>query len=155
MKEFNIEEVREYIKNSSLDTKIYIGADSERFRKNNQFYADYTVAIVIHRGGNNGCRVFGNCVTEIDYDQKKNRPKNRMMNEVYKAAAMYLELADVIEDRHCEVHLDINPNLVYGSSCALQEAIGYVRGMCDMTPKVKPDAFAASYAADRLKEIVG
>ena len=50
-------------------------------------------------------------------------------------------------------NIDINPSLMHGSSCVVQEAIGYVRGMCNVTPMVKPAAFAASYAADRLQEI--
>jgi predicted RNase H-related nuclease YkuK (DUF458 family) len=33
----------------------------------------------------------------------------------------------------------------------IQEAIGYIRGTCNVIPLVKPEAFAASYAADRLK----
>jgi predicted RNase H-related nuclease YkuK (DUF458 family) len=76
------------------------------------------------------------------------------MNEVYKASAMYLELYEAIGDRHSEVHLDINPDEMHGSSCVIQQATGYIRGMCGFAPKVKPDAFAASYAADRLKEIL-
>jgi hypothetical protein len=76
------------------------------------------------------------------------------MNEVYRAAEMYLKLEDVIGDRHCEVHLDINPDMIHGSSCVVQQAVGYIRGMCNVTPMVKPEAFAASYAADRLKEIL-
>ena len=58
------------------------------------------------------------------------------------------------EDRHVEVHLDINPNELFGSSCVVQQAIGYIRGTCNLTPQVKPNAFAASYAADRLKEVL-
>lgn len=76
------------------------------------------------------------------------------MNEVMKATQMYLELAECIEDRHFEIHLDINPDVIYGSSCVVQQAIGYVRGMCNIIPMVKPDSFAATYAADRLKEIL-
>jgi predicted RNase H-related nuclease YkuK (DUF458 family) len=67
---------------------------------------------------------------------------------------LYLKLADVLEDREVEVHLDINPNDEYGSSCVVQEAVGYIRGMCNVVPLVKPNAFAASYCADRLKEIL-
>lgn len=153
MKKIDIEEVKEFIRNTSGSTKIYIGADSERYKKNGVWFADYTVAIVIHIDGNHGCKVFGTVDTERDYDQKKNRPRTRLMNEVYRASQMYLELADAIGDRHAEVHLDINPSLMHGSSCVVQEAIGYVRGMCNVTPMVKPAAFAASYAADRLQEI--
>ena len=154
-KNFNIEEVKEYIKNSSLATKVYIGADSERYRgKGDNWFADYTVAIVLHLDGRHGCKVFGQVSTEQDYDKKHNRPAFRLMNEVYKAAAMYMELEDVIGERYVEVHLDINPDLVHGSSCVVQQAIGYIRGTCNVVPMVKPEAFAATYAADRLKEIL-
>jgi predicted RNase H-related nuclease YkuK (DUF458 family) len=154
-KAMNIDEVREFIQNSSESTCIYIGADSERYRgKDNHWYADYTVAIVIHIDGSRGCKVFGQVSTERDYDKRHDRPAYRLMNEVYKASAMYLELFEAIGDRHVEVHLDINPDELHGSSCVIQQATGYIRGMCGFAPKVKPDAFAASYAADRLKEIL-
>jgi predicted RNase H-related nuclease YkuK (DUF458 family) len=75
------------------------------------------------------------------------------MNEVYRVSEMFQRLAPVLEDRHVEVHLDINPNDMHGSSCVVQQAIGYIRGTCNVIPMVKPDAFAASYAADRLKSL--
>jgi predicted RNase H-related nuclease YkuK (DUF458 family) len=154
-KAMNIDEVRDFIQNTSESTCIYIGADSERYRgKDNQWYADYTVAIVIHIDGSRGCKVFGQVSTERDYDKRHDRPAYRLMNEVYKASAMYLELFEAIGDRHVEVHLDINPDELHGSSCVIQQATGYIRGMCGFAPKVKPEAFAASYAADRLKEIL-
>ena len=153
MKDFDLQEVIDFIKNSSDETKIYIGGDSERYRKNGIWMADYTVAVVVHKDGNKGARVFGKSEVERDYDQKKSKPAFRLMNEVYKVAEMYLLLAEVIGDRYFELHLDINPNEMYGSSCVITQATGYIRGMCSVTPKVKPDAFAASYAADRLKEI--
>ena len=154
-KDMNIDEVRDFIQNSSESTCIYIGADSERYRgKDNHWYADYTVAVVIHIDGSRGCKVFGQVSTERDYDKRHDRPAYRLMNEVYKASAMYLELYEAIGDRHVEVHLDINPDELHGSSCVIQQATGYIRGMCGFAPKVKPDAFAASYAADRLKEIL-
>lgn len=155
MREFDLELVREYIRNSSETTKVYIGADSERYcRKDGTWAADYTVAVVIHRDGSRGCKVFGKLDTEVDYDRRKDRPSLRLMNEVYRASQMYLDLIESIGDRHCEVHLDINPDEMHGSSCVIQQATGYIRGLCGFTPQVKPEAFAASYAADRLKEIL-
>jgi predicted RNase H-related nuclease YkuK (DUF458 family) len=109
---------------------------------------------VIHYDGSRGCKVFGRAEKERDFDQRIDRPAYRLMNEVYKASQLYMDLAEAIGDRHAEVHLDINPNIIHGSSCVLQQAIGYVRGVCNVTPRVKPEAFAASYAADRLKEIL-
>jgi predicted RNase H-related nuclease YkuK (DUF458 family) len=154
-KQMNLDEVREFITNSSPTSKIYIGADSERYRgKDNQWYADYTVAVVIHINGSRGCKVFGQVSTERDYDKRHDRPAYRLMNEVYRASQMYLDLYEAIGERHAEVHLDINPDELHGSSCVIQQATGYIRGMCGFSPKVKPEAFAASYAADRLKEIL-
>lgn len=151
---FDLEEIKEFIRNTSDETKIYIGADSERFKIKGQFYADYTTAVVIHYDGCKGCKVFGDVVRERDYDQRKDKPAIRLMNEVMKAAQMYIELAEAIGDRYFEIHLDINPDIVHGSSCVITQAIGYIKGTCNITPMVKPEAFAASYAADRLKEIV-
>ena len=40
-KEFNIDEVVQFIRDSSPSTSIYIGADSERYRgRDEQWYAD-------------------------------------------------------------------------------------------------------------------
>jgi len=154
MRKINIEEVKEFIEAQGPNTRIYIGGDSERFQINNDWYADYTLAIVVHINGNNGCKIFGEVQRERDWDQKKNKPRMRLMNEVYKIAELYLKLQDVLEDRLVEVHLDINPDEMYGSSCVVNEAVGYIRGMCNVVPFVKPRAFAASYAADRLKEVL-
>jgi len=153
---FDLEEIRKFIRNTSPETAIYIGADSERYRKKKSqlWMADYTLAVVVHYDGCRGCKVFGEVITERDYDQKMDKPAMRLMNEVMKAAQLYLDLADAIGDRHFEVHLDINPDLKHGSSCVAQQAVGYIRGMCNVVPMIKPDAFAASYAADRLKDIL-
>jgi predicted RNase H-related nuclease YkuK (DUF458 family) len=153
-KVFDINEVKDFINATSDETRIYIGADSERHRRGDVWYADYTVAIVIHYDGCRGCKVFGQVTSERDYDKRHDRPATRLMNEVYRASQMYLDLEEVIGDRHVEVHLDISPETINGSSCVIQQAVGYVRGVCNVVPMVKPDAFAASYAADRLKEIL-
>ncbi len=154
MKKLDINEVREFIQSHSDETKVYIGCDSCRFRKNGKWHAEYTLAVVVHIDGKHGCKIFGESQTEIDYDQKRERPAMRLMNEVYKISELYLKLHEVLEDKIVEVHLDINPNEMYGSSCVVQQAIGYIRGVCNVVPMVKPKAFAASYAADRLKEVI-
>ena len=155
MKNCNLEEVKEFISTQSEETRIYLGADSERFKVKGVWYADYTLAVVVHIDGEHGCKIFGDFIRERDYDQKKNKPSMRLMNEVYKVSDLFQSLSDVLEDRHVEVHLDINPDLRYGSSCVVQQAIGYIRGTCNLEPHIKPNAFAASYAADRLKHVLG
>lgn len=147
----NFEEVKAFIEAQSPETKIYIGCDSARFRLNGVWHADYTIAIVVHIDSKHGCKVFGEIQRERDYDQKRSRPAQRLMTEVYKVSEMYLKLADVLEDRDVEVHLDINPNEMHGSSCVITQAVGYIRGVCGVTPMVKPNSWAASFAADRFK----
>lgn len=153
-KPLNIDEVKTFIEAQGPGTKIYIGADSERYKKGKVWYADYTLAVVIHINGSNGCKIFGEVQTEIDYDAKASRPSTRLMNEVYKVAELYQKLVDVIGDREVQIHLDINPDEHYNSSIVIQQAVGYIRGVCNVVPMVKPRAFAASYAADRLKELL-
>jgi uncharacterized protein len=110
-KQIDIEEVKAFIAAQTPETKVYLGGDSERFKMDGVWWADYTNVVVVHINGKNGCRVFGSVTRERDYDQRKDRPAMRLMNEVIKTANLYLELADVLEDRTVEIHLDINPNL--------------------------------------------
>lgn len=153
-KSIDINEVTNFIESQGERTKIYIGADSERCKRNGKWYADYTLAIVVHIDGCHGCKIFGEVQTEVDYDQKASKPSLRLMNEVYKVAELYQKLAHVVEDKEVEIHLDINPDHTYNSSIVIQQAVGYIKGVCNVTPMVKPKAFAASYAADRLKEVL-
>lgn len=154
MRKIDIEQVKEFIETQSTSTKIYLGADSERMKRNGKWYADYTLAIVVHIDGCHGCKIFGEVQTELDYDYKASKPSMRLMNEVYKVAELYQKLVDAIGERDVEIHLDINPDLKHNSSIVIQQAVGYIKGVCNVVPMVKPNAFAASYAADRLKEVL-
>jgi hypothetical protein len=153
-KKINLEKVKEYIESCGPDTKVYLGCDSERVNVKGVWHADYVIAIVIHINGQNGCKIFGQITREIDYDKVNKKPRMRLMNEVYKVSEMYLQLAEIIEN-DIEVHLDINPDEMYNSNIVINEAIGYVKGMCNVVPLVKPKAFAASCAADKLKSMFG
>lgn len=151
-KHINVQEVADFVNNCDADTKIYIGCDSERLRVNEVWYADYITVVVVHINGKHGCKIFGAVDRERDWEQRASKPKLRLMNEVYRAANLYLELSKVVA-HDIEVHLDINPNEMYGSSVAVNEAVGYIKGMCNVVPMVKPRAFAASYAADQFKSL--
>jgi predicted RNase H-related nuclease YkuK (DUF458 family) len=151
MKKLNIDLVAEFIRAQTPETKIYLGCDSERVKIEGTWHADYVLAIVVHINGNNGCKIFGEVHRERVWDQKVSKPAMRLMTEVYKVSELYLKLAEVLEGRDVEVHLDINPDEMHGSSCVISQAIGYIKGTCNVVPFVKPHAFAASYAADRFK----
>ncbi len=150
MKEITLEKIRNFIDKEPLESRIYIGVDSTVRKKHGKWFADFYTVVVIHKNGCNGCKIFGEIETEQDFSPNKKKPTYRLMQEVFKASSAYLELADVIGDRQFEIHLDINPDKKYASNLIIEQAIGYIRGTCNVIPMVKPDAFAASYCADRL-----
>lgn len=154
MKQLDIQEVREFIDAQGPNTKVYIGADSEGFFIGRDFYADFTLAIVVHIDGKHGCKVFGEVQRERVYDTNRGRPALRLMAEVYKIAELFQKLQDVLVDKDIEVHLDLSRDKSHGSSCVVEQAVGYIRGVCNVEPRIKPQAWAASSCADRLKEIL-
>jgi predicted RNase H-related nuclease YkuK (DUF458 family) len=123
MKKLDLNKVKQFIEAQGPDTKIYLGCDSERIRIDNAWHADYVLAIVVHINGNNGCKLFGEVHRERVYDQKESKPAMRLMTEVYKVSELYLKLAEVLEGRNVEVHLDINPDEMHGSSCVISQAL--------------------------------
>lgn len=146
-----INQIKNYLKSVSPDSKVYIGCDSTRFKnkKTGIWYATYITAVVVHINNQNGCKVFSETQTLEDYDVKKDRPTLRMMNEAYKAVEAYQQLEEDLLDRDVEVHLDINHDPRHGSNSAMTQAVGYCVGVTGRPTKIKPEAFAASYAADR------
>ena len=149
----NIDEVKEFISKQSPETKIYLGADSERVNVGGVWWTDYLLAVVVHIDGQHGCKVFGDIQRERDYDKNLSKPRMRLFSEVVKIAEMYHKLEDVLVDRDIQIHLDLNPNEMFGSSCVISEAIGYIKGVCGIDPKVKPHSWAASICADRIKSM--
>jgi predicted RNase H-related nuclease YkuK (DUF458 family) len=154
MKKFDLEQIKEFIRQQKPSTRIYLGVDSERVRSNNKWYADYHIAVVAHIEGKHGCKVFGQIVRERDYDKHKNKPTMRLMQEVYKAGEIFLALEDVLRDRQVEIHLDINPSEKFGSNHVVSQALGYIKSTCNLQARIKPQAFAATGAANRLKHIL-
>jgi predicted RNase H-related nuclease YkuK (DUF458 family) len=146
-----IEELVDLLYGLTADTKVYIGTDSVRFKKDGRWFAKYASVCVVHMNGKNGCRVFKHRSIEPDYDLKKNRPSLRLMNEVYKSCELYNQLAPFIDEFDVEIHCDVNIDAKHGSNCVAAQAAGYVLGVCGVTEdqvKLKPHAFAASFGAD-------
>ena len=147
-----VEEIVDLLSTLDISTKIYFGCDSVRSRKNGRWYATYATVFIVHIDGKHGCRLFSHISTEPDYDLKMNRPKMRMMMEVQKVCQLYTQLIPFIDEFDIEVHLDISQDPKNGSNCAANEAAGYVLGVTGLPEdqiKLKPNAFAASFGADR------
>lgn len=150
--EINFVDILAYLEKCDSRTKIYVGCDSERILSQGRFYADYTSVVVVHVNGNNGCKIFSETVRELDYDNQK-KPYTRLMNEVYKVADLYKKTLLTIGDLNIEVHLDINSSDQHFSNNVVSQAIGYIKGVCNVEPMIKPMAWAATCAADRAKSI--
>lgn len=133
-------------------TRVYLGCDSQRLVVKGKPVADYAMVLVVHRNGNQGCKIFGDVVREPDYDKKDN-PSVRLLNEAVKVAGLYEYVKDIIDGFEVEIHLDLNPAEQHKSSKVVSQAVGYIMGMCNIKPMIKPSAFCATFAADRFKEI--
>lgn len=145
-----IEEIVDLLCTLDSNTKIYIGTDSVRFKRDGRWYAKYASVCVIHMNGKNGGRVFRHRSEEPDYDLKKNRPRMRMVNEAMKSCALYTQLAPFIDEFEVQIHLDINLDEKHGSNCAAKEAAGYAlsTGIDESKIFFKPNSHAASFGAD-------
>jgi predicted RNase H-related nuclease YkuK (DUF458 family) len=139
-------EIAEYLERTP--GRIYLGCDSVKYKKNRQWWGRYATVLVVHIENHKGCKVFGYIDRERDYDAKSDKPRLRLMNEVYKVAELYLAFGELLEDREVEIHLDVNPKMEYESSAVVKQAVGYILGVTGIKPHIKPQAFAASYAAD-------
>lgn len=153
-KQFDIEAFKEFLSTQSKATKIYIGGDSERIFVQGKPHADFATIVVVHIDGSKGCRVFGELVRERDYDQKIDRPTNRLFMEAVKIAELYARIEDIIKPFEVEIHLDLNGKKIHNSNLVVAQAVGYIQGCCQIQPKIKPEAFAASYGADHFKTIL-
>lgn len=154
MHTLNVDELAEFLRHQTEATKIYIGGDSEKLKYQGKWYADFATVVVAHIDGCKGCKIFGEIVREPVYDTKKDKPSLRLMTEVYKISEMYHRVAHLLDRFEVQIHLDLNAKKIHASNAVVQQAIGYIRGTCNIQPQIKPDSWSASYAADRYKEIL-
>jgi predicted RNase H-related nuclease YkuK (DUF458 family) len=142
-----VEEIQDAIRKSSPSTKIYVGCDSKIVMRGKR--ARFATVVVLHLDGRHGGKLFSIIDEEPIYGSPRT-PKMRLLTEAYKAIDIASKIAEVVGDRHFEVHLDFNLSDQHKSNVAVKEATAYVLGTIGIQPKFKPHAFAASTAADKL-----
>lgn len=140
----------EAIKASSETSSIYVGCDSVRFKKGGKQFARYATVVVLHMDSAHGCQLFYKEDVLPDWGKKTESLVNRLIQEAAFAIEATEAIAPHIGDRHFEVHLDINAHEAHASNKAATQACGYVLGVTGVKPKIKPEAFAAMFAADRV-----
>jgi predicted RNase H-related nuclease YkuK (DUF458 family) len=150
----------ELAKNKIL--KVSIGTDSQKISKTLYRFAtvilitateDLGGGVIWGRGGMIISATYNHDFKKKDLDGKKRDKElvnERMVFEVGKSIEVATEIAELLDlyEIKMEIHADINPDPKHDSNKALQSAVGYILGM-GYDFKIKPDAWAASTAADR------
>lgn len=144
--------VNKEIRESSPETKIYIGVDSQRYQRSDEMWCAYSINIVLHINGANGGRCYEGITSERDFGNMD----LRLMNEVHKCLEGYGKVKEAIGERYVELHLDLNSDPSHPSNRVVKQACGYVTGVTgfestgkDARVKIKPHSWASSHVADR------
>lgn len=135
--------------------KVSVGTDSQKASGGGTY--KFATVILITTTEDLGGVVVGRgamIVATTYYNTFKKRNKElvneRMVYEVGKSVEVAYEIAPLLDlyGIKLEIHADINPDPKWESNKALQTAVGYILGM-GYSFKVKPEAWAASTAADK------
>lgn len=149
--EQELEEIKNYIKNSSEISPVAVGCDASYSGDNTVF----ALTIGIHIDGKHGSKIFKNRF-------KINRRlglREKLWKEVTSALELAIKIVTVVGKRPFEVHLDLNPKQQEASSIIVKEAKAMVEGY-GFNVKVKPEAFLSTYCSDYyvrgkdLKEVI-
>ena len=134
--------------------KVSIGTDSQKAEKGTYKFATVIListsqdlgGVVVGRGG----MIISATYYHAFKQTNKELVNERMVFEVGKSIEVAYELAPLLDlyEIPLEIHADINPDPNHESNKALQQAVGYILGM-GYDFKVKPEAWAASSAADK------
>ena len=154
--------------NKGHTIKVAVGTDSQKRGSGYKFATVILLMKELHMGfDKNGKEIvkgLGAMVVGANFweqmkastNAKKHREievlNQRMLLEVSKSIEVAYEIKPILDElgAKLEIHVDINPNFNKGlSNTALKEAIGYIMGM-GYDYKIKPEAWAASSAADNL-----
>lgn len=142
----NIETLLEnaIIKEQSLGfrLKVCIGTDSQVYKNKIEF----ATAVVVYREGKGGFMF----IKEFK-ENRKLSIKERMIYEVSKSIEVAYPLCVILDKYNVELelHADINTDPQFKSNPALQEAMGYIKGM-GFAFKAKPDAYASTNCANKV-----
>lgn len=135
--------------------KICVGTDSQKKRKGFQYAAVIIVEMKEPMGLLNGKMTYkglgAKVISGVFHEKRKPSLRERMLKEVQLSINVCFHILDLVElyELDLEIHADVNPNPRWASNVALNEVVGFCKGM-NLNYKVKPFAYAASNGADRL-----
>jgi len=141
--------INEYIKDNP-DTEIQIGCDSQPIGG----VINYAIVIVLYNQGKGGHVLY----TKLHVKREKgSKNKTQDFIKLWREVELSLALAEYLRMSGCKkvkyIDLDLNPDPMYYSNTVLRSSLGYVTSM-GYEARCKPDAWSASYAADRLSRYI-
>lgn len=127
------------------DAELHIGSDSQQSGQ----FTEYVTVVIIHRPTKGG-RVFF-CRERIP---RVKELRERLWKEVWRSTELAMELTTtpdigkpVVEVKVAAIHIDANVDPKHKSSKYVEELAGLAMGQ-GFNAIVKPEAWAASHAAD-------
>lgn len=142
--QFDFDEIRNVISNTSPETSIYVACDSAERGNSTTF----VTVIVVHFDSRHGGQVF----KEVLVEPRRLRMRDKLLAEVYKSTETALLISDSCGDRKLQVHLDISPDKKYGSNIVFKEGMSYVKAY-GLDAVAKHESWAAYCCADHLAKL--
>lgn len=135
--------VTEYLK-ANTGVEIYVGCDSQVHGRN----IDYGVVVILHKPHSGGHVMYA----DVQKPRLKGAHNETLFNRLWQEVELSLTVAEHLRKSDIKVKyidVDLNPDPRWGSNTVLRAALGYVESM-GYTPRCKPDAWSASYCADKI-----
>lgn len=137
--------------------KLCVGTDSQKSGKGGFKYA---TVIILEMKEPTGIKIQGKMTYKglgakviLGTFTEKFKPsiRERMLKEAQMSINVCFHILDLVElyDVDLEIHADVNPNPIWASNVALNEVVGFCKGM-NLTYRIKPNAYAASSCADKF-----
>jgi predicted RNase H-related nuclease YkuK (DUF458 family) len=123
---------------------VHVGTDSLQTGRFTQF----VTVVVIHTPSKGGRAAYTREILP-----RIQSLRERLMQETWRSIELGMELTGAAPGG-LEIHLDVNPEKQHKSSQYVQELVGWVMGQ-GFKAVIKPDAWAASHAADHVVRFKG
>jgi uncharacterized protein len=138
-----IGDVVEFVRDNAKDGQlVHVGTDSMQLRRHTRFV---TVVAILTPGRG------GRAIYTREVRPRIPSLRERLLREVWLSVELGLRLHPVVPGP-LNVHIDANPIARHRSSAYVQELVGLVVSQ-GFRAVIKPEAWAASRAADRLVRV--
>lgn len=140
-----VPDIHEFVREASRNGQaVHIGTDSLQTGRHTQFVT--VVAILTPTKG-------GRAAYSREVVPRITSLRERLLKETYRSVELGLSMTNLVPG-DLSIHIDANPVLRHKSSQYVQELVGLVVGQ-GFRALIKPDAWAASHAADHVVRTLG